>query len=201
MRVTTQIIGNEITECKFRSVPLLMRVSKFDEESAKKFSEFMSKAHESGQPVIPIVIDSYGGYVDSLISMISDIQNAEKPVATIAVGKAMSCGSFLLSMGTDGYRFIDKNARVMIHEISGGSRGKHTDIVASTEEMKRLNERLFKIMARNCGKPEDFFIKEMFKRGNADWYLSPTETKNLGIANFIRVPKMTRTVTVETRFE
>ena len=54
-------------------LPVIIRVNKFDEASAKSFSVLMRKAHNSGQTVIPIIIDSYGGQVYSLMSMISDI--------------------------------------------------------------------------------------------------------------------------------
>ena len=199
MRITNHVDGR-ITKCEFRSEPITIRVNKFNEETAKAFSVAMSKAHESDQPVIPIVIDSYGGIVDSLFSMVSDIQNAEKTIATIVVGKAMSCGSVLMTMGTDGYRFIDKNARVMIHEVSAGDWGKATDFTARADEIKRINTQLFGLMAANCGKAEDYFVKEMFNRNNADWYLTPEEAIKHGLANKIHIPKMQRAVSVDYTF-
>lgn len=199
MRITTQVDGR-IVKCEFRNDPITIRVNKFDEDSAKAFSVAMSKAHESDQPIIPIVIDSYGGIVDSLFSMVSDIQNAEKTVATIVIGKAMSCGSVLMTMGTDGYRFIDKNARVMIHEVAAGDWGKATDFTARAEEIKRINTQLFGLMAANCGKSEDYFVKEMFNRNNADWYLTPEEAIKHGLANKIHIPKMQRDVSVDYTF-
>ena len=71
-------------------LPVVIRVRKFTEDSAKEFSELMCKAQNTGQPVIPVIIDSYGGQVYSLMSMISDIRHATLPVATIIQGKAMS---------------------------------------------------------------------------------------------------------------
>lgn len=200
MRTTTFVDGR-ITKCEFRHNPVIIRVNKFTEDSAKEFSKLMIKAHESDQPVIPIVIDSYGGIVDSLFSMVSDIQNAEKTVATIVVGKAMSCGAALMTMGSDGYRFIDKNARVMIHEVSSGEWGKVTDFTARADETKRLNQQIFTLMAVNCGKPEDYFVKEMFNRNNADWYLTAEEAVKHGLANKVRIPKMERRVTIDYTFE
>lgn len=200
MRVSTFVDGR-ITKCEFRHDPVVIRVNKFTEDSAKEFSLLMSKAHDSDQPIIPIVIDSYGGIVDSLNSMVSDIQHADKTIATIVVGKAMSCGSVLMTMGTDGYRYIDKNARVMIHEVSSGDRGKSTDFTNSAEEVKRLNRQIFTLMAANCGKTEEYFIREMFERNNADWFLTPEEAVKHGMANKICVPKMSRDVTINYKFE
>ena len=56
--------------------PVIVRVNEFTESSAKTFAEDMQRAHEAGQPIIPVVIDSYGGMVDSLIAMVSEIESA-----------------------------------------------------------------------------------------------------------------------------
>ena len=95
-----------------------VQVNKFDEDSAADFANKMAMAHNTGQGVIPIVIDSYGGQVYSLMSMISNIKAAELPIATIIEGKAMSCGAILFSFGTQGYRFMDPDATVMIGKDS-----------------------------------------------------------------------------------
>ena len=80
-------------------LPIIIRLTKFDEASAKAFSSAVMKAQNTGQPVLPIIIDSYGGQVYSLMSMISDIKHSRIPVATIVQGKAMSCGAILFSFG------------------------------------------------------------------------------------------------------
>ena len=76
-------IHNQIKEVELRHNPVIIRVNKFDEESAKDFASQMSLAHNTGQSVIPVVIDSYGGQVYALMSMISAIKASELPVATI----------------------------------------------------------------------------------------------------------------------
>ena len=70
-------------------LPVVIRINKFDEASAKGFSAAMSSAQNTGQPVVPVIIDSYGGQVYSLMSMISNINHSKIPVATIVEGKAM----------------------------------------------------------------------------------------------------------------
>lgn len=105
-------------------LPVIIRLSKFDESNAKAFSAAMMKAQNTGQPVVPVIIDSYGGQVYSLMSMISDIKNSRIPVATIVQGKAMSCGAILFSFGTDGYRYMDPDATLMIHDVSSMGWGK-----------------------------------------------------------------------------
>src|ERR1019366_7005279 len=98
------------------------------EEMADKFSSDMSKSHDSGQPVIPVVIDSYGGDVYSLLDMISHIQASKIPVATIVEGKAMSAGAILFGFGWPGYRYMAEHATLMIHDISSGGWGKVEEI-------------------------------------------------------------------------
>ena len=128
--IWTSTISPLIKEVELRKPPIIVKVNKFTEESAKKFHQDMAMAHNSGQKIIPIVIDSYGGQVYSLMSMVSAIQSAEIPVATIAQGKAMSCGAVLLTFGEDGMRFADPNATVMIHDVSSGGRGKIEELKA-----------------------------------------------------------------------
>ena len=71
--IWTSTVSPLIKEVELRKPPVIVKVNKFNEESAKKFHQEMAAAHNSGQKVIPIVIDSYGGQVYSLMSMISAI--------------------------------------------------------------------------------------------------------------------------------
>jgi ATP-dependent Clp protease protease subunit len=180
--------------------PVVIRVTDFDEKAATAFAEDMSKAHNTGQPIIPIVIDSYGGQVDSLNSMISEIESASLPVATIVVGKAMSCGAILLTYGAEGYRFADSNARIMIHDVSSGNWGKNEEIKASAKETDRLQKQIFKKMAQNCGKADDYFLKLIHEKSHAEWYLTPQEAKKHNLINHIRVPTFHTKISVDITF-
>tara|TARA_Y100000034_G_scaffold82375_1_gene98699 strand:+ start:3615 stop:4232 length:618 start_codon:yes stop_codon:yes gene_type:complete len=181
-------------------LPIVIRVNKFDEDAAKNFAEDMQKAHELTQPIIPIVIDSYGGYVDALVSMISECQHSKIPIATICQGKAMSCGSILLSCGEEGMRFMDPNSRVMIHEVSSASWGKNEEIQASAKEVDRLNKFAMKLMAKNCGHDADYFLNIISEKKNADWYLPARECKRHNLVNHLKVPEMRIKVGVEINF-
>ncbi len=179
-----------LKEVELRKGPVILRVNKFDEKAAKDFQDQMALAHNTGQKVIPVVIDSYGGQVYSLMAMISAIKHAELPVATIVEGKAMSCGAILFSFGEQGLRFMDPDATVMIHDVSSMEYGKVEEIKASAEETERLNQKIYTMMARNCGKKDDYFLKIVHKKGHADWFLDAEEAKKHGLANQIRVPKL-----------
>ena len=166
----TSDIDPKIKEIELRKQPMMIRVNKFDEESARKFAAEMGQAHNTGQDIIPVIIDSYGGQVYSLMSMISAIKHAELPVATIVEGKAMSCGAILFSFGSDGYRFMDPDATLMIHDVSSMDWGKVEELKAGAYEADRLNAKVYKMMAQNCGKKDDYFMKIVDKKKHADWF-------------------------------
>ena len=199
--IWTSKISPLLKEVELRKPPIIIRVNKFTEESAKKFHQEMAMAHSSGQKVIPIVIDSYGGQVYSLMSMISAIQAADLPVATIVEGKAMSCGAVLLSFGEQGMRFADPNATVMVHDVSSGGYGKIEELKADVKEAERLDEKIFTMMARNCGKKDDYFKKKVFNKKHADWFMDAEEAKKHGLVNHLRVPKLKIKVDVDIDFE
>ena len=182
-------------------LPVVIRVTEFDEESAIKFSDDMRKAHDKNQPIIPIVIDSFGGQVYSLISMISEIENSKIPVATIGVGKSMSCGSILLSCGTDGYRFMHNLSTVMIHDVSGFEVGKIEELKSGVKEAERLHKIIFHKMAENCGHTnKDYFLEIIHNKGHAEWYLDAKEAKKHKIINHIGVPHFHIDVNAEINF-
>lgn len=200
MKYTTTI-SNLIKEVELRKSPVIIRVNKFDEESAKDFALQMAQAHNTGQKVIPVVIDSYGGQVYSLMSMIAAIKDSELPVATIVEGKAMSCGAVLFSFGKDGYRFMDKNATVMIHDVSSMDMGKIEELKASAKEADRLNTIIYTMMAQNCSKKDDYFMKIVDKKKHADWFLDAEEAQSHNLANHLRIPTLRINVAVEYDFD
>jgi ATP-dependent Clp endopeptidase proteolytic subunit ClpP len=183
-------VDSNIKSVELRSSPVIIRVNKFDEKSAKEFAEKIASAHNTGQSVIPVIIDSYGGQVYSLMSMIASIKNSELPVATIVEGKAMSCGVILFSCGTEGYRYITEDATLMIHDVSSASWGKNSEIQASAEEVKRLNEKIYKILSANSNKSEKWFNKQLNEKGRADWFIESKEAIDLGLADKIGMPKL-----------
>lgn len=184
-------VSQHIKAVELRVDPVIIRVNKFDEESSKEFTELMSRAQNTGQSVIPVVIDSYGGQVYALMTMISAIKASRIPVATIVEGKAMSCGALLFSFGAEGKRYMDPDATLMIHDVSSFAMGKVEDIKADAKEVDRLNKKVYEMMARNCGKPSDYFLKLVHERGHADWYLDSQEAKSHNVANELRVPTLT----------
>ena len=171
-------------------LPVVIRVRKFDEASAKAFSETMASAQNTGQPIVPVIIDSYGGQVYSLMSMISDVKNSKIPVATIVQGKAMSCGAILFSFGTAAHRYMDPDATLMIHDVSSMGWGKVEEIKADATEVERLNQKVYRMMAKNCGQPEDYFLNIVHEKSHADWYLDAEECRKHNMASHLHMPEL-----------
>lgn len=180
--------------------PITVTVNKFNEESAHQFKKDMVKAQNSGQKIIPVEIDSYGGEVYSLLKMIDVIKASSVPVATICIGKAMSCGAILLTFGAEGHRYMAPSSTVMIHDVSSGSWGKVEDIKTDAKEVERLNQFVYRMMANNCGKDSEYFLKIVHEKSHADWYLDAEEAKKHNVVNHLRVPKMKLKFNVDATF-
>lgn len=178
--------------------PVVIRVTKFNEEGAEEFAEKIEEAHTTGQPVIPVVIDSYGGQVYSLCDMVSQIQNCKLPVVTICEGKAMSCGAVLFTMGSE--RWISKTATLMIHDVSCMEWGKIEEVKAGADEANRLNQYIYKLMAKNCGQVDDYFLKLIHDKSHAEWYIPSQTAKKHNLATNIGVPCLTTEIKVDFTF-
>lgn len=181
--------------------PIIIVINEFNEETANTFSEAVSLAHNTGQKVIPVIIDSYGGQAYSLLSMISTIKSSNIPIATIVKGKAMSCGAILSSFGEDGLRFMDKDAVLMIHDVSTAAFGKVEELKADAREAERLNKKLYTMMARNCGKADDYFLNLIHDKGHADWFLEAEEAKEHNIVQQLRIPRLKGKVSVDIELD
>jgi ATP-dependent protease ClpP protease subunit len=79
--------------------------------------------------------------------------------------------------------------------------GKVEEIKVSAEETDRLNKIVYTMMARNCGKKDDYFLKIVHRKSHADWYIDAEEAKKHGMANQIRIPKISINVNVDIDLE
>lgn len=181
--------------------PVVIRVQNFGPDDAAMVENRIADAHQTGQPIIPIVIDSYGGDGYALKTMISAIEHSELPVATIAVGKAMSAGAILLAWGARGHRYIDHNATVMLHDLAAKIEGKQAEMQAGIANIKRMGDSLYEQMAVNCKRRnKNYFLKKIAELGTVDWFMDAEEAKKHGIVDHIGVPAMRTNVSVEFEF-
>ena len=194
-------ISNKIKDLELRNPPVVVTVNDFDEEAAAEFIKQFNIAHNTGQPIIPVVIDSYGGDVYALSRMIDAIKNSKLPVATIVEGKAMSCGAILMTYGTKGYRYCNADATVMMHDISSWSGGKIEEIRSSFKETERLQLKVLSEVDKNCGQELGFFEKTIHSKGRADWFITPDESLELGMCDKIGNPDFIHSVNVDINFK
>lgn len=162
-------------------------VNSFNEESARQFrKQLISRAvQDPGAPII-VYIDSYGGYLDSLNSMLETIEQVTNPIITVCLGKAMSCGAVLLAAGD--HRFCGRSSRVMIHQSTGGDYGPVEELQKNVDECKRVNEMFMSFLAKRCGKTLGQ-LKQIIKDNESrDLYLDAEDCKKLGIVDFIGMP-------------
>lgn len=106
---------------------------------------------ENPKKDISFYINSPGGVVTSGLAMYDTMQYIRPHVSTVCIGQAASMGSLLLAAGEKGKRYALPNARIMIHQPSGGARGQATDIEIQAREILRLRERLNKIYVHHTG--------------------------------------------------
>jgi len=126
-------------------------------------------------------INSPGGVVTAGLAMFDTMNYIKPDIVTICIGQAASMGAFLLSSGTKGKRYALPNARIMIHQPSGGAQGQSTDIQIQAEEIQRLKDSLNQIMADNCDKT----AKELERDTERDNFMSSAEAVEYGLIDQI----------------
>lgn len=170
---------------------VIVEVFEFDDVSASDFDTAIWNAVNSGQTLIPVVVDSFGGQVYSLLRMLDTIAAAKAigaTIVTIGKSKMMSCGSVLVAAGTKGFRYAQPNAAMMIHEVSSSGRGKNMELQSDAAETDRLNTVLLHKLAEFANKPKKYFVDLVHSVGHADLFLSAKEIVALGLIDKVGEP-------------
>jgi ATP-dependent Clp protease, protease subunit len=136
---------------------------------------------EDPEKDINLYVNSPGGVVTSGLGIYDTIQFMKAPVSTICVGQAASMGAVLLAAGAKGKRFALPNARIMIHQPSGGAQGQATDIEIQAREILKIRERLNKILADHTGQPLERIVADVER----DYFMSAEEAKQYGLIDDI----------------
>lgn len=132
---------------------------------------------------IYLYINSPGGVISSGLAIFDTMNYIKCDVSTLCMGLAASMGSFLLAAGTKGKRAILPNARVMVHQPSGGFRGQATDIEIQAKEILFLKEKVNHLYSGFTGQSIEK-IKDALERDN---FMSAEEAKNFGLVDEIVV--------------
>src|SRR3954465_759501 len=121
---------------------------------------------ENPKKEISMYINSPGGVVTSGLAIYDTMQFIKPQVSTLCIGQAASMGSLLLAAGAKDMRFALPNARIMLHQPSGGFQGQATDIMLHAQEILNLKRRLNEIYVRHTGQPlktvEDALERDKF---------------------------------------
>lgn len=153
----------------------------YDEMAALICAQLLFLESEDSKKDISMYINSPGGVVTSALSILDTMRYIKCDVSTLCIGQACSAGSLLLCSGAKGKRYVLPNARVMIHQPSGGAQGQATDIEIHAREILNLRERLNQIYADNTGKDIETINKAMER----DRFMSAEDALEFGLVDKI----------------
>ncbi|MFM5886570.1 MAG: ATP-dependent Clp protease proteolytic subunit, partial [Novosphingobium sp.] len=128
---------------------------------------------------ISMYINSPGGVVTAGLAIHDTMQYIRPKVSTVCIGQACSMGSFLLAAGEPGMRIALPQARIMVHQPSGGARGMASDIEIQAREILRLRKRLNELYAKFTGKS----VEEIDVALDRDTWLDAEEAKTFGLVD------------------
>ncbi len=136
---------------------------------------------ENPKKDIFMYINSPGGVITSGMAIYDTMQYIRPDVATVCVGQAASMGSFLLAAGTPGKRIALKNARIMVHQPSGGAQGQATDIEIQAREILRVRSILNNLYVKHTGKDIETIERAMER----DKFMSADEAMEFGLVDAV----------------
>lgn len=134
---------------------------------------------------IHLYINSPGGSVTAGMAIYDTMQFVRSDVSTMCIGQAASMGSFLLAAGAPGKRYCLPNARMMIHQPSGGSRGVAADIEIQAKEILLMRERLNQMLADHTGQT----VERIAEDTDRDFWMSPQEAADYGLIDTVQMPR------------
>jgi len=126
---------------------------------------------------ITMYINSQGGYVSAETAIFDTMNYVRPDVSTICVGQAASAAAFILASGAKGKRYALKNARIMLHQVSGGADGHIEDMKIRVKEVDFLNEKMVEELARITKKS----VKKIKQDLSRDYFMGADEAQTYGI--------------------
>ena len=151
----------------------------FDQVSSLLCAQLLFLESENPNKDISFYINSPGGVVSAGLAIYDTMQYIRADVSTVCIGQAASMGSLLLTAGAKGKRYALPNARVMVHQPSGGAQGQATDIEIQAREILTLRKRLNEIYVHHTGQP----IEAIESKLERDSYMSAQEALEFGIVD------------------
>ena len=151
----------------------------YDQVASVICAQLLFLESENPSKDISFYINSPGGVVSAGLAIYDTMQYIRSPVSTVCIGQAASMGSLLLCAGAPGKRYATPNARVMVHQPSGGAQGQAADIEIQAREILTLRERLNELYRHHSGQELDAIERKMER----DTYLSAEEARAFGLVD------------------
>jgi ATP-dependent protease ClpP protease subunit len=192
-------ISSEIPEIKLPETDLYVVVNDFEPKTIKDFISNCQKVLRTGINFLPIVIDSYGGHVYTLLGMIDFLKNCGVKIVTVCEGKAMSAGAVLFAIGEE--RYIGQQSTVMVHEVGSWTWGKTTDMLNDVKEVERLNNIIFDILDKGSHQTKGYWQTLLDKNKRSDLYLTANQAKRHNLATHIGIPYVETSVEIKRTLE
>lgn len=168
-------------------VPII--VTEFEREHVFRFQKqiMMEALVDTTSPIV-VYIDTLGGCVEGMASMIEVMKSVPNPIHTVCRGRAYSAGALLLSFGDK--RFCGVNSRVMVHKLSSAAFGHLDDIKNTAEELVRVNDFWFQKLAQNCGTTKEEIELQLRAIEGRELWLGAEEALSFGIVDEIGMPPL-----------
>ena len=151
----------------------------FDQVGALIAAQLLFLESENPSKDIAFYINSPGGVVSAGLAIYDTMQYIRSPVSTVCIGQAASMGSLLLAAGAKGKRFALPNARIMMHQPSGGAQGQASDIAIQAKEILYARRRLNEIYVRHTGQT----LPAIEAKLERDSYMSAEESREFGVVD------------------
>ena len=152
-----------------------------DGMSALICAQLLFLESENPKKEIAMYINSPGGVVTSGLAIYDTMQYIRSPVSTVCMGMAASMGSFLLMAGEKGSRIALPNARIMVHQPSGGFSGQASDIERHAQDIIKTKRKLNEIYAKHTGQP----VEEVERILDRDHFMTADEAKGWGLIDHV----------------
>ncbi len=148
-----------------------------DQMAASICMQLLFLEAENPKKEISMYINSPGGVVTSGMAIYDTMQFIRPPIATLCIGQAASMGSLLLAAGTKGMRYALTNARVMVHQPSGGFSGQASDIERHAEDIIKMKRRLNEVYVKHTGQQYEVIEKTL----DRDYFMTAEQARQFGL--------------------
>ncbi len=166
-----------------------------DQSAASICMQLLFLEAENPKKEISMYINSPGGVVTSGMAIYDTMQFIRPPVATLCIGQAASMGSLLLCAGEKGMRYALSNARIMVHQPSGGFQGQASDIERHAEDIVKMKRRLNEIYVKHTGQSYENIERTL----DRDYFMTAEQACEFGLVDRVLLKREEFEAAVETK--